>query len=307
MVCTVGAIHALSCQNQLFLLKKEKTMKSTLLKALAMTSVLAFGTAHADSIQVDLNGDTTLTAAFEELSVDYNSHTLIDLQTGAVHTYAGTALINNNILNLGEVYTSFDDMSALGGVNTFTSAPNTNVLRIEEGGTLFQKESYLTFGVDLIGTFDITTGITYTSGTLDLWQGYTNANIAPVKVMTSTFSAGGLTAGNQDVLSISGAADILKDGVMFFDQNGTPVGFKEYLAAKPLADIYLTIDQNVTGGAAALITAVQGGEGFMGQDGSTVYVSANHNASLTFDVPEPTSLAILGLGLLAFAGTRRKA
>jgi len=278
-------------------------MKFTLLKAAAVASVLVFGTAQADSIQVDLNGDSVLTPAFNELSVDYNSHTIVNVVTGAVHTYAGTSLISNDILGLGEIYSDFNDMTAMGGINTFTSAPNILHL-LAEGG--YGTGSYLSFGVDLVGTFG-PGGINYTSGTLDLWQGYYDGS-APEQIMSSTFTSGGLTAGNQDVLSISESADILKDDVMFFDMNGTPVSFEDYLATYPLSDILLTIDQNVTGGAAGVAAAVGGSvdDGFLAKVGDEVYISANHNASLTFDVPEPTSLAILGLGLLGFAGTRRR-
>ena len=99
-------------------------MKFTLLKAAAVASVLVFGTAQADSIQVDLNGDSVLTPAFNELSVDYDSHTLVNVVTGAVHTYAGANLIGNDILGLGAVHSDFNDMSAMGGINTFTSSPN---------------------------------------------------------------------------------------------------------------------------------------------------------------------------------------
>jgi hypothetical protein len=278
-------------------------MKFNILKAAAVASFLVFGTAQADSIQVDLNGDSVLTPAFNELSVDYNSHTIVNVVTGAVHTYAGATLIGNNLLGLGNVYSDFNDMTLMGGINTFISAPNILDLIVEGG---FGTGSYLSFGVDLMGTFG-PGGISYTSGTLDLWQGYYDGS-APEQIMSSTFTSGGLTAGNQDVLSISGPADILKDDVMFFDINGTPVSFEDYLAANPLSDIRLTIDQNVTGGAGALVAAVGGSvvDGFIARVGDEVYVSANHNASLTFAVPEPTSLAILGLGLLGFAGTRRR-
>ena len=98
---------------------------------------------------------------------------------------------------------------------------------------------------------------------------------------------------------------------MFFSQNGTPISFEDYLLAYPLADIRLLIDQNVQGGAPLLLAAIGGdvAAGFKGTDGAgNVYVSANHSASLNINVPEPTTLAILGLGLLGMAGaSRRKA
>jgi hypothetical protein len=284
-------------------------MKFNLLKAAAIASVMTFGTAYADSIQVDLNADSTLTAAFDKLAINYNSHTLVNTGDGSVHTYAGYDLIGNTmggILAAPGVYSDFNAMTAGGGVNTFTSAPNNLSLF----GESFVSGSFLTFGVDLVGTLG-TAGITYSSGTLNLWQGYTDGVTAAEKVMTADFVSGGVTAGNQDILSISGAADILKDGVMFLDINGTPVGFKDYLTTNPLTDLRLVIDQNVVGGAGSLLAAIGGDvdAGYKGTDNAgTVYVSAQHNASLTFNVPEPTSLAILGLGLLGFAGTRgRKA
>ena len=88
------------------------------------------------------------------------------------------------------------------------------------------------------------------------------------------------------------------------------MSFSDYLATNPLEQIRLTIDQNVQNGASSVIAAVGGSvaDGFKFADANTgeVYVSAQHNASLQFAVPEPTTLAILGLGLLGFAGSRRR-
>ena len=285
-------------------------MKLTLLKAAAVASALVFNTAYADSIQVDLNGDSALSVAFEQFTVNYDSHTLVDLNNNTVRTYAGYDLIGNNMNGIatGPIYTDFTDMvgGLSGGANTLASAGNFYDLFNESSAA----GSYITFGVDLIGTLNPTTGITYTSGTLNLWQGFTNGNPAE-QILTANFATGGVTAGNQDVLSLSGPGDILKDDVMFFSQNGTPISFEDYLLAYPLADIRLLIDQNVQGGASSLLAAIGGdvAAGFKGTDGAgNVYVSANHSASLNINVPEPTTLAILGLGLLGMAGaSRRKA
>jgi len=279
-------------------------MKLSILKAAAIASVLVFNTAYADSIQVDLNDDQTLSDSMDRLGIFYNSHTTVDLGTGAVHTYAGNSLVGLDLLGLGIIHSSFSDMTNNGRANIF--ADTTDLYNLFDEGV--SGNSYLSFGVDLIGTFNIATGITYSSGSLNLWQGFRDGSTADRMVMSSTFSSGGLSAGNQDVLSLSGQTDILVDDVMYFDQNGTPIGFEEYFLANPLAEIRLTIDQNVVNGAGSLGEAVLGdvSKGFIAKVGDLVYVSAEHNASLTFDVPEPTSLAILGLGLLGLAGTRRR-
>jgi len=281
-------------------------MKSNFLKAAAIASVMVFNTAYADNIRVDLSGDNTLTDAFETFQVTYDSHTLVNVPNQTVHTYAGYNLIGQTMGGLAAptgVFADFGEMTN-GLANVFGSAPGFGPMFSE----IASSGSFLSFGVDLVGTLGVN-GISYTSGTLDLWQGFMNGD-APVKVMQSTFTSGGITVGNQDILSTAGSVDILKEGVMYFDDNGTPVSFTEYFTAHPLEEIRLLIDQNVVGGADQIAKAIFDQDtdaGYKNSDNlGNVYISATHSSTLSFKVPEPTSLAILGLGLLGFAGTRRR-
>jgi hypothetical protein len=58
-----------------------------------------------------------------------------------------------------------------------------------------------------------------------------------------------------------------------------------------------------------LIVTVQDIDGFevnLDNPGDTQVFTITHDGNMSFDVPEPTSIAILGLGLLGFAGARRR-
>ncbi len=285
------------------------------MKKLITAAVVALsfaGTAVADPIMVDLNpGANTPTQALTSLNVDYSSHTYINTTTGDVHTYAGMDTIGNDFGGLlsNTIYTDFSDMTTDGAAytNVLSAVPDAfNGLF----GEYAESGSFLTFGLDLIGTLT-PNGVVYTGGELTLWSGDfvgLGSNTNPTKLLTATFESGGITAGDQSVLAlIDDGLQIHQNNTFFFDTWAGPVSFEDYLANNVLNQIRLNVNQNVSGGAFNLLADIANPiESGTDQNGDWVYVSAAHNAELTFNVPEPTSIAILGLGLLGFAGARRR-
>ncbi|MGL1957629.1 MAG: PEP-CTERM sorting domain-containing protein [Colwellia sp.] len=294
-------------------------MKKALTAAVVALSFA--GAAVADPIMVDLNPvhdvsgnliTSTPTQTLTSLNVDYSSHTMVNLTTGVVNTYAGMDTIDNSFGGLlsGDIYTDFNDMTTEG--NAYT-----NVLSAIPDATLaeyFASGSFLTFGLNLTGMLT-PQGITYTGGELSLWSGDYSTDIFgfattnPVELLTATFQSGGITAGDQSILAlVNDSVQVHQNDTFFFDTWSGPISFEDYLAENVLAEIHVNVNQNVTGGAFNLFDDISNPiEGGTNQDDqSWVYISAPHNAELSFNVPEPTSIAILGLGLLGFAGARRR-
>lgn len=272
-----------------------------LLKATLMASALLAGNVLADPITIDLDGTGGVIGPADYLTVNYDSFTAINLNTGTVSTTAGyDAIASGN-------YTDFLDMTTegLAYTNILGSNPDNSFAEYLTSG------SFLTFGVNLVGTFDATNGITYTGGTISLYSGdydslYTDfATTNPQQLLVADFVSGGYTVANQDVTANVSTITAAGQDTFFADISGSLMSFEDYLGLNTSNMISFLIEQNVQGGALQLLADVQAEVDAGNVVNGVVNVSAQHNASIITSVPEPTSLAILALGLLGFAGVRR--
>jgi hypothetical protein len=284
------------------------------IKSIALTTALLATSVSASQIEVDLNDNgATSTAAIDYLTVNYSSHTSVDLfaiGNPSVMTYAGVNAIGVDFGFLAAPVIA--DFGALVGCpscgveNTMSGVPNFL-------GSGFNSEYNssgmgLTYGISLTGSL-VAGELVYTGGTLDMYS-YNFMDVSnnpttymPTKLFSTDFVSGGIFAGEQVVRTTITSIETAGENTFFltdFNQS-----FEDYLAST-LADIDLYIVQTVAAGQLTADIAAASVDSNLNDGAGTVYVSADHNASITFSVPEPTSIAILGLGLLGLASTKRR-
>jgi len=280
----------------------------------SVISMMFAGAASADSIYLNLgtdydtNGSAT-TTWFDELDMDYLSNTVVtDADTSfdgnpANYLSVGDTTVTNVGMSIGQTAADYHSthVTALGGINPFNGDDNT-----------FLNNWGITFGItDLQGVITAIDGnvisLAYQAATIEVFMYDYSVNV----IDGTTDISSGLTHVfdlNMTVGGDTGNSTVLTGNVTnFFDSfNG--------VAASDIFNIAYGNDE-ITFGAASLL---DGGLRFLvsndtedaaaptfNQEGKLV-LAGQHDGSIDFAVPEPTSLAILGLGLLGFAGTRRR-
>jgi hypothetical protein len=172
-------------------------------------------------------------------------------------------------------------------------------LNVDDGwGLTFQIEDME--GVVAGGTNQY---LNYTSGDITLYyfDETMNATTDFIELFTISVANSGLTTGSGGGSFVSGSISSFGTGSV----NGVDAGdvfnnafgsFEDYVVTLP---IFSVIDYNTTpiGG----FTGAPGNSGHL-----ELTANGTHDGSIVFNVPEPTSIAILGLGLLGFAGSRRR-
>ncbi|WP_404360179.1 PEP-CTERM sorting domain-containing protein [Methylotuvimicrobium sp. KM1] len=279
-------------------------------KLLAVSALIAAGTSTAQAGQfyidngVNFAPDTapptkvnaTSTSLKDEMTVKYQSSTDIFFSNPVAGIQVGDSIITSGGLAVGTL--PFNSITSLNPGETL-------------GGTGFADNGFgddwiLSFSfTNLAGTVNGFAGtfptLNYTSGTIEMLyslDGTTFNNFMDLEVTSSALTGGANLElrGLVDFTNVdAGFEDLfrLADGTSFYDA---------WQQVPPLEIVFI-VDQN-TNPALATVTPF-GDDGNGNPEGITI--TSNHDGSVTFQaVPEPSTVALLGLGLLGFGAKLRK-
>ncbi|TWX65423.1 PEP-CTERM sorting domain-containing protein [Colwellia sp. C1TZA3] len=286
-----------------------KKVVTKITKVVTALVALSFaGTVAADQFYINVGDDfggnsvnnpkaagANTTGWLDQLSIAYQSSSTV--------TDAGTFGVADGRLSAGDSILSSGGISN-GGFTGLADISNNLVNNFEPASTAFSGPSNngfgawgLTFGFsDLAGTWN-GFGFDYTSGTISMY--YYDNSMASVSEFTRLFDLevnGGGDTGNSTVLSgaMTNFGGTTVNGVNAGDVFVSKLGSYEDYFSVPGQNVYFNASQNTR--SLNSVNYVNG----------TANIDGSHNGSINFSVPEPTSIAILGLGLLGLAAARRR-
>jgi hypothetical protein len=269
-----------------------------LLTTLAL--VMATQTAYASSIstQIVYDDGSNSSAPITELNFNYESNsTITDSDSNgflsnndAISSIGGAELYNDVVgsaFSLSELVAAADD-------NFISSSTPFSALL----GADYGSDWMMTFAINnLMGTFNgVTNVFDYTSGDITVYGLYSSTSNSVwdsfQDLFTISINSTVTVAGN---IHYNGA--VTGVGSDYFTQTSNGETFGATLA-NLASTTFVDIEQNAFGSNINPVFGAPGGTQNTGVTG--------HDGTITFAVPEPTSIAILGLGLLGLAGARRR-
>jgi opacity protein-like surface antigen len=303
-------------------------MKKLLLTTTMAAGLALSGQAAATPFYLDLTDDSTVNprGAIDALGLQYDSVSEVNTLTGQITSRGGLGLIGYTFNGSNAGFTDLADLvlSDDGGLqNTFTYDPEPNNLGQEITGVTVSPidgsfiidylVTALTFDFELQGFLNPDgDSVTYTGGVLDIWSyqySYSSNDVDNVTVLdnreqlvNSEFSTSSINPGEQVIESLITEVSLTPAGqeTFYFEGNSGFVSFQDYIDAT-LTDILIYATQTVTAGELANNIANP-----IDVDGDTVLISDNHAVTVEFRVPEPSTVAVLGLGLISMFGFSRR-
>lgn len=305
-------------------------MKKLLLATTMAAGLALSGQAAATPFYLDLSDDNTVNPtaqAIDALGLQYDSVSEVDLDTGAITSRGGLGLIGYMFNGSNAGFTDLEDLilSDDGAIeNTFTYDPIVNALGQRATGADFSNPNApiidytvtaLTFDFMLDG-FLAPSGdaVVYTGGVLDIWSyEYAYSSDAPQditvldnrkKLVESEFSTSSIGPGEQVIESLITEVSLTPEGqeTFYFMGNSGFVSFQEYIN-ETMTDILLHASQTVTAGE--LANSIANPDDFDAAE-NTVLIGDNHAVTVEFRVPEPSTIAVLGLSLIGMVGFSRR-
>lgn len=273
----------------------------------AICLTLGAHTAFADQFYIDVgvdNGDNanaqaidaTTTGWFDEMLYEYSSTTLatspgdpLDPLPAAGSTITTTGGFISG--DPGSVATNRVTGFSPGQINGLPLTPSENGFGAGDWG--------LTFQFSLTGTLGAGLTTDYTSGSITFYY-YDPSIVADTSLYIELFTIGVQNTVNSfggpsitgEIISVgTGSVNGVDAGDVFNFANGS---FEDYL--DNFIAIIADVDFNTDPAEVDITNNLDG----------TYTLQGEHDGSISFAVPEPSSLAVLGLGLLGLAGIGRR-
>ncbi|PRO68466.1 PEP-CTERM sorting domain-containing protein [Alteromonas gracilis] len=294
-------------------------MKKLLLTTTMAAGLALSGQAAATPFYLDLTDDSTVNprGSIDALGLQYDSVSEVNTLTGQITSRGGLGLIGYTFNGSNAGFTDLADLvlSDDGGLqNTFTYDPEPNNLGSDGSGFPTIVVTALTFDFELEGFLNPDgDSVSYTGGVLDIYSyqySYPfgdDDNITVVAnsenlLVNSEFSTSSIDPGEQVIESLITEVSLTPAGqeTFYFEGNSGFVSFQDYIDAT-LTDILIYATQTVTVGELANSIANP-----IDVDGNTVLISDNHAVTVEFRVPEPSTVAVLSLGLISMFGFSRR-